>query len=963
MKKLFAMLLALALLIPMGAVMPVSAASVEVEPFYFVNWDDDIIDFDNIYKMPKFNCSTINENTTSAPMNCTFDGRPANTITSLAKGLKAQFDEYPEGTRYINFALFIEALAEKCVYLDKGTDLFNKWIDEFFAEYKRIGGKIDGLVVDVEYNYCHAHYVNLAANDKTNEHYMPDLFNEIVNDPRYATEIRPLLEERGYIFEGDPEISTMRSNSTNYSIWGAVATNRLCAYINEAVAPLYKYYPDALVSNYCYPSSKAWNSNVANNGNVGNGGNTDYAGNTANQNFYLRRPHDDYYVSGGTYKYVKPPAYNNAVYDMSKFHAFMFETMMFKNMYDSADCKRISAWIAGYNYKTAGNSNSTDYIGETPYYTEVLFHIGLLNPQPFIGYTLQRDVGDEHYDDAMQIISESLEELTKLVGAADREPISIFNDWNSDYVLSGMYAGGRNVWRITPNTDEVSLSQFKVKDKAPTFSVNGQTVIFPQGRIIETSDIHMIGSCGYWIETPANVQPVIINDTDRFSKYPSYMENFESYSAGTTFNSTAAKDKQTWTVDGSALKVQTNVGDKALAMTGTSTLTQKTLPGKITAGDSYAKQQIWEVAVTVSSGGVLKVLSCGETDGGVKIDGGKVYYDKAGSYQQLSGVSVSAGSTYTIRREVDFRTAGSYKSSYSVYDSTGKRLGGVDNVAMSSVDVPVKTISFSGTSLSGTAYLDDYKLYPTGITTELKVYDAKTGIQESNPNVTRNKDTGYRVSWMNASGEDKVVKLYNNGSLVAQAHMAPGASGVFNGVVKGNSVKLTVNVENAAAINHPNYDAGDFGWKAYETGSTTGGNTGDTTGGNTGGNTGGSTGGNTGGNNGGNTGSNVDTTVPSGTVDATIPGVTGDATTPATGDATNPADDDTTQPGDTEPGKQSGLTGGQIALIVIASVLVVAGGAFALCWFVIKPQWLMSFDWAAFFNGLKQKIAKLFNRR
>ncbi|MBE7001202.1 MAG: hypothetical protein E7421_00655, partial [Ruminococcaceae bacterium] len=178
-----------------------------------------------------------------------------------------------------------------------------------------------------------------------------------------------------------------------------------------------------------------------------------------------------------------------------------------------------------------------------------------------------------------------------------------------------------------------------------------------------------------------------------------------------------------------------------------------------------------------------------------------------------------------------------------------------------------------------------------------------------------------------------------------------------------NSVKLTVNVENAAAINHPNYDAGDFGWKAYETGSTTGGNTGDTTGGNTGGNTGGSTGGNTGGNNGGNTGSNVDTTVPSGTVDATIPGVTGDATTPATGDATNPADDDTTQPGDTEPGKQSGLTGGQIALIVIASVLVVAGGAFALCWFVIKPQWLMSFDWAAFFNGLKQKIAKLFNRR
>ncbi|MBE7002654.1 MAG: hypothetical protein E7421_08240, partial [Ruminococcaceae bacterium] len=600
MKKLFAMLLALALLVPAGAVMPVSAASVEVEPFYFVNWNDDLTDFENVLKMADFNCSKIDESTTIAPINATFDGRPASTIQKLAKGLKELFDEYPDGARYINFPLNIEALAEEKVYLDKGTAIFRAWMEEFFKEYKAIGGKLDGLVIDVEYHDGHAYYVGVAARTDA------ALFDRIVADPRYKTEIRPKLEERGYDFNvpsGKSEISTMISGA-NYDIWNAVMTNRLCEYINEAVEPLFTYYPDALVSNYCYPSSKAWNSNVSNNSVASVGGNTNYAGNTANQNFYLRRAHNDYFISGSTYKYIKPPAYNNAVYEKSKFHSFQFEMMIFKNMYDAADSKRISAWIAGYDYNDG--KKTTDYIGKTPYYAEALFHIGLLNPQPFIGYTLQSDEGD-NYDNAIQIISESLEELTKLIGASDRKPISIFNDWSSDYVLSGIYAGGRNIWRITPDTDEVSLSQFKVKDKAPTFSVNGQTVIFPQGRIIETSDIHIVGTCGYWIETPANVQPVIINDTDRFSEYPSYMEDFESYSAGTGFDGTTAKDKQTWTVDGSALKVQTNGGDKALAMTGTTTLNHTRLPQNITAGDSYAKQQIWEVAVTVSSGGVLKV--------------------------------------------------------------------------------------------------------------------------------------------------------------------------------------------------------------------------------------------------------------------------------------------------------------------------------------------------------------------
>jgi len=812
MKKVLSVLLVLALLIPMCAVLPISGAGVEVEPFYFVNWQDDFIDFENIYKMPKFNCGTITDATTSAPITFSVEYRTKNTIPDIASALKEVFDEYPEGARYINFPLNIHVLAEDRVYLDKGTDLFSAWIDEFFADYKRIGGEIDGLAVDVEYHDGGAYYIDLYRKSTTADGYgeeyrtaHPEIWNDIVADERYATEIRPLLAERGYEFEGEPEISTMVTNKTNYAIWNAVNTNRLCAYINEAVAPLYTYYPEALVSNYEYSSNKAWDGSISESGGTTIGGNTDYAGNVANSNFYLRRPYDGaFYPTSSTKGYIKPDSYNGAAYERTVFNSFLFETMTFKNMYDAADNHQLSAWIAGYNYDTKGNSKLAEYIGETPYYTETLFHIGLLNPQPFIGYVLQRDTTYEHYDDAMQIISETLDELTRLVGAADRQPIPVSNYWNSAYVLSGMYAGGRNVWRLTPDTAKVSLADFKVEGKAPTFKVDGQTIIFPQGRVIETDDIHLIGSCGYWIETPADVKPVVINDADRYSQNPSYEENFETYAVDTEFNGTTARNVHAWTVDGNALTVVENAGDKALAMTGTSTLTLTKLPANITAGDSYAMQQVWEVTVTAPSGGSLNLLSAGDADGFV-MENGKVAYLNAGNYQELA--TVSAGSTYTLRREVDFTNN---VTKYSVY-ADGALLAGTENVAMSGVTAPVQTITFAATGVTGTAYIDDYKMYPTGVTTELKVYDAKTGI-EADPNDTRTSDTGYRLSWMNASDTDKVVKLYNGSTLVAEAHMAPGADGVLKGVVKGTSVKLTATVEDADPIEYPDYNAGDFNW-------------------------------------------------------------------------------------------------------------------------------------------------------
>ena len=45
------------------------------------------------------------------------------------------------------------------------------------------------------------------------------------------------------------------------------------------------------------------------------------------------------------------------------------------------------------------------------------------------------------------------------------------------------------------------------------------------------------------------------------------------------------------------------------------------LPENITAGDSYAKQQTWEVTVTVPATGKVNVLGCTESDPGLELAG------------------------------------------------------------------------------------------------------------------------------------------------------------------------------------------------------------------------------------------------------------------------------------------------------------------------------------------------------
>ncbi|MBO5867293.1 MAG: hypothetical protein J6Q54_00100, partial [Oscillospiraceae bacterium] len=512
--------------------------------------------------------------------------------------------------------------------------------------------------------------------------------------------------------------------------------------------------------------------------------------------------------------------YNGTYYEDSVFNSFLYEINQFKGMYDSSDTKRISAFASGFNYQH--KSRPTNGTRNTPYYSETILHIGMLNPEVFLGYIVgPRDTtiaGEPYdYDDVIQVVSQLMSELTRVAGYADRKALSVPQTWNSRFVLSGMYAGGRNIWRLTPDTAITTLENFKVKGKDPTFRINGQTVTFPGGKIIEDSKISHIGTCGYWIETAANVTPVITSDTNRYSQFPAFGENFDGYPTGMAYSNNNVKVPTSWrinTTTGAKAVIEADknkAGNQVLALTGNVQLQNDNVLKNITAGDTYAKQQTWEVTVTLPANmgaGKITLLYL-ENNGGQKIAGGfqlaggKVSYSKANTYEEMAGVDVSAGGKFTFKRTMNFSSPGAYTCDYTVCDASGKILTTVKDVSVATnVALPLHSMGLNFTNVNGTVYVDDYKLYASGVAADFMLYDEKTGIRAADLEKARTANTAYRLSWLNGTACEKVysvVAAYYSGSrlteekVIRQVKMAPNTDAVETGIVEvknGQSVRI-----------------------------------------------------------------------------------------------------------------------------------------------------------------------------
>ena len=885
MKRVLALVLAVVML---AALLPTSivthAETVTKEPFYLLSFSRDFATgtYEHIYWKPYtwINSSKFDANSESINIGVYFYEGSASNVEKAAAKLYEEFKDRPVGTRRLGLSA-MKTVFEKCVKdavdMEDGVRLVKDWVNRFLDAYQALGGELDGIGVDLEYNYAYyfyvqSHHYNNSDESKRNR----NIYNDIVNNKAYKERIRPKLvelEKQGlwHFYENpDPakypersEIWTMYrydnkgGDATCRSTWNRVIQELLVEYINEAVyEPMIAHYPDAVLGDYGVVDSFGWNKTMGT-----TGGDTGYsmkAGNTSDESFYNSKfsPYFFAETSGSATRklYYKPDGHNDAVFNP--------ETPYGRALYDVNTQKRVlaSTWEATPENKSDDhvtahvsffNYGARTGFANTAYYSEVIYHLSMASTTPLQGYILERDVKNagKDYDDpnisdyafSLKICDELMAELTRVAGASDRKPIVTPISWNGDYILSGMYAGGRNIWRITPNTDAVSVEDFKVKDFAPTFSANGLTITFPQGRIIADSEITHVGSCGYWVETPANVTPVVTSTADRYANNPSFEETFDRYALGAFAGSAtsqtglleSAHPDTYWTATGNAEIVE-NGGNKAISLTGTTTLLNDKVPANITAGDIYAMRQVWEVTVTLPASDAYDTVTLlmlddddsATTDAmkGFLLRDGQVrcFTEADGSdYQVIDGLDLSDGGTYTFRRILDFSGDERYFCDYYVLDNTGGMLGCIEGVELSStkITLPVAKITMETTEATEAVVIDDYKLYPFVQNADLEIYDANTGRKITNTDTIRTDRTAYRMSWMNATCQHMVAQIYDamSGAILQTVEMAPGMDGVVTGIVEANAnapVQIEMGVQDGTAPSQPNYDIGDFSWTA-----------------------------------------------------------------------------------------------------------------------------------------------------
>jgi hypothetical protein len=394
---------------------------------------------------------------------------------------------------------------ENYIWWDNGTNELAGLLDAFFQAYQNLGGELDYIIGDYEKS------MSISALKALGGDPIEVKFDSIVNDPRYQTEIRPKLEDLGFVFQSDTTINELYyvykywdnppqdGTQLSHYIWNNLMDQRKNGYLNQAVfEPVRKYFPNVKYSNYNSMVKEAKYKFIDNNGTK------HYLG---GDNLSLAGTHSSpplYGSLGAQLLTTSPPEDYPGDFLATPFNSVLFDQQKYRPAVVSTEDHHVMPWVAW-----RGKINEGVAYGDTDYYNENILHIGLGNPDPFLFFNNSLSSTYSEEDDT--IFSNLMFELDELVGFEDRRSlIDSTMDWGAKYILTGMEAGGRNVWRITPDLSVpgVTLENFLHSDKNKyiKFKIGDQIIKFPEGSYIYKPEKEN-SSFGYWVISPINTRP------------------------------------------------------------------------------------------------------------------------------------------------------------------------------------------------------------------------------------------------------------------------------------------------------------------------------------------------------------------------------------------------------------------------------------------------------------------------
>ena len=425
-----------------------------------------------------------------APYKIKYDDLQDQGVKVMARTTKTILDAMPEGQRCIDLNLvsrYITEDSENYLWWDTGAARVEKLLDDFFGELKKNGAQLDYVIDD-----CEIGMSNWVFNHNA------DRLPKIVADPRYETEIRPLLVEAGFTFSdyGETELQYLVDfgKSNAYNIWNGVMSRRVTDYYNKAVTePIHKHYPDVKNSNYGMSASVG--EEKVSYDTAGHktyqGGETHAGGTHSSPILYSR-------ISQIGNKGRAPEGYPYETFQINAYNAMIYAMVHASDAVVSTEGGNFMPWIPLKSWTSSKYSNSK-------YYDEVIFHLGLMNPDPFLVFNVGA-AEDEVY------LNNILKELNTVVGNGKRKTLVTDQyKWDQRYVLTGMELEDKNIWRITPDlyTPGITLENFLMDSKNMIFQIGNQVVDFPEGSAILEVE-NAMSDYGYWVTTHKGTKPTEI---------------------------------------------------------------------------------------------------------------------------------------------------------------------------------------------------------------------------------------------------------------------------------------------------------------------------------------------------------------------------------------------------------------------------------------------------------------------
>ena len=358
------------------------------------------------------------------------------------------------------------------IWWDHGVEVIQRRFDDFFRRYSAIGGRVDVVVLDFEEGFSNWHLENKAKREYggATEAY----FLAIQNDPRFSS----VSQELGF---SDLRTVLHWYSNENYLKWNALMSDRVAAYINKAVyEPIKKYFPNVKMTNYGnYYHSMSYPVPDRNGHPTYKYGNGNHVGTHQSRSLYGWLGNVRNLRLDGTNKY-----------DATSFNAFRHDVNKIRAMKLSSNVP-IYAWVSN---KEFGESllNSSDL------YQELIFHIGLTGVEGFLFWN-PTETSTPATSKSNELLSDCLKQMDQLVGFDDRKTlVDRLVGWGDHYVLTGMRANNRSVWRFTPKLEgKETIENILVNVFPATFRVGSTTVTVPNGKVLIPDN--RLSQQGYWI--------------------------------------------------------------------------------------------------------------------------------------------------------------------------------------------------------------------------------------------------------------------------------------------------------------------------------------------------------------------------------------------------------------------------------------------------------------------------------